>query len=97
MLASEEMFAHVKSKIWSSGHSNSYVWLVQTTSYSLVYPLNGPITLPTSLEWKLNTVKFGGLILMVCSEEWLSTAYKKSGVGVIITPMYGWLKRLVNR
>jgi hypothetical protein len=30
-VASEEMFTHLKSKIWISGHSNSYIWLAQTT------------------------------------------------------------------
>jgi hypothetical protein len=83
--------------MWSSGHSNSYIWLAQTTSYSLVYPLNRPTTLPTALEWKSGTVRFGGLILMVPREEWLSTSYQKSGVPVILTPIYGWLKRLVIR
>jgi hypothetical protein len=68
MVASEEMFSHVKSKIWSSGHSNSYVWLAQTTRYSPVYPLNRPTTPPTALEWKSGTVRFGGLILMVAKE-----------------------------
>jgi hypothetical protein len=48
--------------------------------------------LPTALEWKSGTVRFGGLIHLVSSEEWLSTLYHKSGVLVILTPMYGWLK-----
>jgi hypothetical protein len=69
MVASEEMFNHVKSKIWSSGHSNSYVWLAETTKYSPVYQLNRPTTPPTALERKSDTVRFGGLILMVASEE----------------------------
>jgi hypothetical protein len=77
MVAREEMFADVKSKIWSSGCSNSYLWLVQTTSYSLVYPLNRPIPPHTAIVWKSGTVRIGGIILMVASEEWLSTWNKK--------------------
>jgi hypothetical protein len=48
-----------------SGHSNLYIWLAQTTNYSILSPLNDSVTLPTALEWKSGTVPVGRLIPLV--------------------------------
>jgi hypothetical protein len=72
--------------------AGSKEWIIP----SLVYPLNGPTTLPTALEWKSRTIWVGGLIHLESCEEWLSTGYQQSGVLFILTPIYGWLKGMDN-
>jgi hypothetical protein len=51
------------------GYRSLYVnCMAGSNDYALVSPVNGPITLPTGLEWKSSFVQVGRLIHLVKTE-----------------------------